>query len=213
MKSAIVLCGGLSTRMGRDKGSMTYEDKPMIIHVLESLRNIADEILVILRDEEQCNKYMKILVDYEFLDVPGFKLLTDIKIDQGPLGGILTGLKKINSNMAMIVPCDSPLISDLFISRMFEISEENKSYEAFVPIWPDGNLEPLHSVYPKNSCKIIEKLLADDIKNVKTLISSLNVKYVEIDRLGLSKKSFLNFNSLEDIRRIEEDLHHGNRFK
>ncbi len=204
MKSLIVLCGGLSTRMGFDKGSMIFDDKPMIIHVLESLIKVADEILLVLRDETQCKLYKKLLKDYKFMETPGFKLLTDIERDQGPLGGILTGLKNIGTNKAMVVPCDSPFISNSFISQMFEISEEYEYFNSFVPIWPDGNMEPLHAIYPRNSCKIIEELLKEDQKNVKTLIKRLNVKFVEIEDLDISNKNFLNLNCQDDISKVDE---------
>ena len=52
MKSFILLCGGRSRRMGQDKGSMSLNGKPMIIHVLETLAAVADEIIVVLRNKE-----------------------------------------------------------------------------------------------------------------------------------------------------------------
>ena len=51
MKSFIVLCGGMSRRMGRDKGSMSLHGKPMITHVLETITPVADEIVLVLRDD------------------------------------------------------------------------------------------------------------------------------------------------------------------
>jgi molybdenum cofactor guanylyltransferase len=203
MKSLIVLCGGLSTRMGRDKGSMIFDNKPLIINVLESLKAVADEILLVLRDENQCKLYKKLLTDYKFIETPGFKLLTDMEKDQGPLGGILTGLKNIDTKMAMVVPCDSPFISNSFVTKMFEISKKYEGFDTFVPIWSDGNIEPLHSIYPRNSRKIIAELLKEDQKNVKTLIKRLNVKFVDIEELDISKNNFLNLNSPKDISMID----------
>lgn len=43
--------------MGKDKGSMIFDKKPMIIHVLEAVENIADEIIIVLRDEKQAEIY------------------------------------------------------------------------------------------------------------------------------------------------------------
>ena len=59
MKSFIILCGGMSTRMGQDKGSMDLYGKPMIIHVLETIAKIADEIVLVLRDENQVDVIQK----------------------------------------------------------------------------------------------------------------------------------------------------------
>ncbi len=60
MKSFIVLCGGRSTRMGQDKGSFNIDGKPMIIHVIETLALIADEIVIVLRDENQVDDYKQL---------------------------------------------------------------------------------------------------------------------------------------------------------
>ncbi len=47
--------------MGRDKGSMFLDGKPMILHVLEAIENIADEVIIVLRDEKQAEIYRKLL--------------------------------------------------------------------------------------------------------------------------------------------------------
>lgn len=199
MKSVIVLCGGLSTRMGQDKGSMSYDGKPMIVHVLESLKQVADEILLVLRNEAQYHIYKDLLSNYDILENPGFKLLIDTIKDKGPLGGIYTGIQAISSEKAMVVPCDSPFISKELVSQLFEISEKYSEFDSFVPVWSDGNMEPLHSIYPAYSWGVIEDLLSKDQKSIKALIKRLNVKYVEIEEFNLPKESFLNLNSPMDI--------------
>ncbi len=202
MKSVIVLCGGLSTRMGQDKGSMNYHGKPMIVHVLESLKQDADEVVLVLRNEVQYNKYKNLLSKNAILESSNFKILKDTIKDKGPLGGIYTGINAINSDNALILPCDSPFISKELVTQLFEISRNYPDFESFVPIWPDGNMEPLHSIYPVKSKEIIDDLLLKDQKNVKALIERLNVKYIEIDEFNLPKKSFLNLNSPQDISKV-----------
>ncbi len=61
MISCIILCGGWSRRMGQDKGLMYFQDKPMIIHVLDTVKTVSNEIILILRDNNQLVKYEKIL--------------------------------------------------------------------------------------------------------------------------------------------------------
>ena len=202
MKSVIILCGGLSTRMGRDKGSMNYNNEPMIVHVLKTVKIVADEIILVLRDYKQSQAYKHILDNHQQLDIDGLKICTDLFRDQGPLVGILTGLKQISSEKAMVVPCDSPFISDSFLSKLFEISDEDADHDAYIPQWSNGKLEPLHSIYPKCSVTLIEKLLENDIRDVKTLISHLTVKYVDIQKIDVTGKSFLNLNSNEDISNL-----------
>jgi molybdopterin-guanine dinucleotide biosynthesis protein A len=92
MKSVIILCGGRSKRMGMDKGSLLFKGKPMVMYVLDTVKNFADEIVLVLRDEKQWKDYEKILNDKN----DSFKIVTDKSKDQGPLIGILSGLSNIN---------------------------------------------------------------------------------------------------------------------
>ena len=197
MKSFILLCGGKSRRMGQDKGSMNLNGKPMIIHVIKTLLNVADEIVVVLRDKNQVDHYNKIF-DQLKKDRSKLHVFTDILENMGPLAGILTGLENISSDKAMVVPCDSPFISENFITKMFLYSNES-NFDAFVPKWPDGRLEPLHSIYKKDLKSNIKKLLKEDIKDVKSLIMELNVKYIEVNSLDDNGKNFFNINRLDDI--------------
>ena len=86
MKSFIVLCGGKSRRMGQDKGSMSLDGKPMIIHILETISHFADEIVLVLRDENQADEYKNLLKDLKLTNNIIFKIFTDTFKDLGPLG-------------------------------------------------------------------------------------------------------------------------------
>ncbi len=198
MKSFIVLCGGMSRRMGRDKGSMSLNGKPLIIHVIETIAD-ADEIVLVLRDENQVETYKKFLNDLKLPEDKNLKICTDILKDQGPLAGILTGFQHITSDRALVIPCDSPFISEVFVNRMFELSEDS-NFDAYVPKWTDGKLEPLHSIYKKDVQFIIKKLLEDDVRSVKMLISQLNVKFIDVETLDISGRSFFNINQMNDLK-------------
>ena len=197
MRSVIILCGGRSRRMGKDKGSLVLNDKPMLIHVLDTVKEIADEIVLVLRDQEQINQYKTILRDIEV----SIKIVTDETKDQGPLVGILTGISHISSEYAQILPCDSPFISKSFVLKMFEIAEAKK-FDAIVPIWDDGHIEPLHSLYKKDIVDIGKNLIKKERYNVKSLIYNLNVKYVDVEELDESTMSFRNLNTVEEFKGI-----------
>jgi molybdopterin-guanine dinucleotide biosynthesis protein A len=203
MKSFIVLCGGMSRRMGRDKGSMKIHGKPMIIHVIETITPLADEIVLVLRDENQVESYKNFFKKFKSSENTDIKVLTDILKDQGPLAGILTGLINISSDKAMVIPCDSPFVSEQFINRIYETSEK-LDYDAFVPKWSEGRLEPLHSIYKKNVHPTIQKLLHDDVRDVKTLLTKLNVKYIDAESLDVSGMSFYNMNQMKDVLKFND---------
>lgn len=194
MRSCIILCGGRSRRMNQDKGLMLLEGQPMILHIMKTLECAVDEIILVLRNKEQLNHYRKILNDVE----SKVKFFIDLKMDQGPLIGLLTGLSNLESDGALLLPCDSPYISIEFIDEIFTLAEEDYS-QAVVPSWPDGSLEPLHAYYRKECIPIIRKTLSEGLRDVKSLLKKLNVRYIDVARLDPDKLSFTNLNYPNDI--------------
>ena len=199
IKSCIILCGGKSSRMGRDKGSMIIQDKPMIKHILTTLNHQINEAIIVLNDQKRIGKYNEFInpKDYTYT----IKFVEDKIKDKGPMSGIMTGLSQISSNYALILPCDSPYISKNYINTIF--NENNEKYQAIVPYHNNENKlktsEPLHSIYHKSIIPEIEELISKDILHIKGLIEKIDTKFVLIDNKKIEKKEFRNLNRPEDI--------------
>ena len=216
--SCIVLSGGMSRRMGQDKGSMIIQEKPMILHILERLNYKINDA----EGDIESN------FDYslEFVE-------DEIK-EKGPISGIMTGLKNIKTDYALVLPCDSPFISEDNIDAMFALLEENlnsnNDVDAIIPFhiksnkdkFKDNdefnfndasemtadmkiaNSEPLHSIYKKENVENINELLKEDKLYVKSFIKGLkNSCFIEVDNKVLFEKDFRNFNRKEDLKDLE----------
>ena len=199
IKSCIILCGGKSSRMGQDKGSMIIQNKPMIKHILTTLNHQISEAIIVLNNPERIAKYS------EFIDPSDYtytiRFVEDKIKDKGPMPGILTGLAQITGKYSLVLPCDSPYVSASYISTIF--NEINESFDAVVPYHDIENKlktsEPLHSVYSKNIIPEIEELISQDILHIKGLIEKIDTKFVLIDNKKIEKKEFRNLNRPEDI--------------
>ena len=199
IKSCIILCGGKSSRMGRDKGSMIIKDKPMIKHILSTLNHQINEAVIVLNEQSRIDKYREFINPQDYAYTITF---AEDKIkNKGPMPGIMTGLSYISSDYALILPCDSPYVSKNYINTIF--SEVDNKYQAIVPYHDSENKlktsEPLHSVYNKNTIPIIEELVNQDVLHIKGLISKLDTKFVLIDNKKIEKKEFRNLNRPTDI--------------
>ena len=82
--SCIILSGGMSRRMGEDKGSMIIQGKPMILHILERLNGKINDAVIVLNNQERINSYNELLNAY----VP-------VKIEENFREGIAFIQKKI----------------------------------------------------------------------------------------------------------------------
>lgn len=223
--SCIVLAGGMSRRMGEDKGSMIINGKPMILYILKQLSYEINDAVIVLNNDERIKKYEKILNQYSKKGITNefdysIKFVEDEIKNKGPLSGIMTGLKNIETEYGLILPCDSPYISSKFISIMFDTLNKNKKeFNSIIPYHPyfneskeDNenfqnkikNSEPLHSIYNKNEVKIIKKLLNENKLNVKSLMKKIpNNYFINIDK-KLDKSNFRNINRKEDLKQYTE---------
>lgn len=144
--SCIVLSGGESRRMGQDKGSMIIQDKPMILHILDKLNYKINDAVIVLNDAERVAIYEELLNQYsedtiyERFDYELSFADDEIK-DKGPLSGIMTGLKNIKTNYAIVLPCDSPFIEVEYICKMFELLKTNNYPDALIPFNKEINHE------------------------------------------------------------------------
>ena len=113
----------------------------------------------------------------------------------------MTGLEQIKSDYALILPCDSPYITDKYINTIF--SEIEEDYQAIVTYHDNENKiktsEPLHSIYNKNIIPLIENLIDEDVLHIKGLIEKIDTKFVLIDNKKIEKKEFRNLNRPSDI--------------
>lgn len=199
IKSCIILCGGKSSRMGRDKGSMIIQDKPMIKHILSTLNHHINEVVIVLNDSSRIGKYSEFINPKDYTYTLTF--VEDKIKDKGPMPGIMTGLGEIAGEFALVLPCDSPYVSTNYINTIF--NEIENDYQAIVPFHDVENKlktsEPLHSIYNRNIMPEIEKLINEDILHIKGLIEKIDAKFVLIDNKKIEKKEFRNLNRPEDI--------------
>ena len=200
MKSCIILCGGQSRRMGRDKGSLIIKDKPMIKYILSTLNNEIDEVIIVLNDVERIDKYKKFIdsKDYNYT----LKFAEDKIKNKGPISGILTGLENISTDYAIVFPCDNPFVTKNTIQTLFNEISEN--VQAVVPYHDEKNKlktsEPLHSIYNKNIIPTIKDLISKDSLHIKGVIEKIETKFVLIDNKKILKKEFRNLNRPEDLK-------------
>ena len=100
IKSCIILCGGQSRRMGRDKGSMIIQDKPMIKHILSTLNHEINEVVIVLNNQERIDRYSKFInpTDYTYT----ITFVEDEIKGKGPMPGIMTGLVTVHTFQKII---------------------------------------------------------------------------------------------------------------
>jgi molybdopterin-guanine dinucleotide biosynthesis protein A len=133
--SAVLLAGGKSSRMGKDKAEILVDGEPLWFRQLELLRQTQPvEILI------------SGLADGPYA-AAGYPIVTDELPDQGPLGGISSVMAKAAAEWVLVLAVDVPFVTAEFLRCM--VHQGVQTGKGIIPIHSDGRLEPLVAVYPR----------------------------------------------------------------
>jgi len=189
----IVLAGGKGLRLGQDKALETIGTRSLLERVVFCLSFFSSDIIIVTASKQSYSQ----LIGY-----PKLKVVTDIYLNKGPLGGIYTGLKVSDSFYNLVVACDMPFLNQALLHYMLQISA---GFDLVVPRLEDM-VEPLHAVYSKNCLAPIEYLFQQGGLSVRELFTLVRVRYVEaeeINRFDPEHLSFFNINSQADLERAK----------
>ena len=200
-KSAVILAGGFSRRFGRDKGLVILAGKPLILHVIDRVSKVVDEVLVVVSSEKQKNKFETILKKKA-------NLVIDKDDSQSPLVGAITGFESANAEYSLLLPCDTPLVSTQIVQFLLDMCT-NKS--AAIPRWPSGYIEPLQAAYhTKSALTAAKTALKQGKMNMRSMIDNLRgVRYVStmvLEQLEPDLLTFFNVNTPHDLKKAEAIL-------
>ncbi len=192
-RSGVIVAGGRSVRFGdRDKAVADLAGTPMIRHVADRLCGAVDALVVNCRADQR----EAIAVALDGL-APRFAV--DADPDRGPVGGIETGLRAVETDYAAVVACDLPFLDGRLIDYLFERAA---GHDAAVPR-PGEWFEPLHAVYrPEPMVDACAAALeAGDVRIIEPLFA---LDHVVVDRNELTARgsldSFESVDTVDDLR-------------
>jgi molybdopterin-guanine dinucleotide biosynthesis protein A len=180
-RAAVVLCGGLSTRMGRPKAGLPFGRETLLARVVRICGEACGEIVVVAASGQ------------EVPDLPaGVSIVRDLRPEQGPLEGIAVGLAAVRAPAAFCTSCDVPFLRSAYIERLFAALGDASVSQAVV----DGMAQPLLAVYRSSLAPKAARLVAEGRRRVIFLAEGEPVSLVRDADPG----SFRNLNTPEDYR-------------
>jgi molybdopterin-guanine dinucleotide biosynthesis protein A len=97
--SAVLLAGGKSSRMGRDKALLTFREQPLWLHQMDTLSQTAPQEMLISAPA----------------DAPyggsAWRIIPDAETGHGPLAGIVSALQAIQTEWLLVFPVDMPFVT------------------------------------------------------------------------------------------------------
>lgn len=178
--SAIILAGGKSSRMGQDKGLMLLNGKPMIQHVVDTVKPIVSEIIIVANN-----------TSYQSF---GNKFYVDEVKNSGPLAGLCVGLKYSETHLNIVLSCDVPYVTTEMLEVLIKEFSQQKDVVLFEK---QEELHPLIALYSKTCLPLLQSFLEENELKLKYVLNHLNIN--KIDGTLYAEKCFKNINTPKDF--------------
>jgi molybdopterin-guanine dinucleotide biosynthesis protein A len=130
--AALLLAGGESRRMGRDKATLEYGGRPLWERQLHTLRALGPEKIFV--SARSAPSWLPNDVELLLDDLPS----------RGPLSGVAKALNEIGTTHLLVLAVDMPFMTASELSKLLELATKGCGVVAII----DERLEPLAAVYP-----------------------------------------------------------------
>ncbi len=184
----IVLCGGMSTRMGRPKAWLPFGPELLLQRVVRTLGDIVKPIVVVAAPDQEVPPLPTVV-----------EIVRDEEEGRGPLEGLAAGLAALQGKVdaAYASSCDVPFLQPAFVRRLIDLLGH---YAVCVPKVGDKH-HPLAAVYRVEVVEHVRKLLDENRMRPFYLFAEVPTRVVEADQLTESDPGF---RSLRNVNTPEE---------
>jgi len=185
-EAAIVLCGGFSRRMGRDKWALPFGGETLLDRTIRVVKPVVDEVVVVAREGQE--------VEAKDGDVFWAR---DPAEGKGPLAGLAAGLRATAAERAFLTACDAPFLTAAHVRRMLDAAGAKS---IAVPSF-GGHFMVTSAAYPRSVLPEVERLLAED--RLRPLFLLERVPHVVVE--DADPRVFVNVNTPEEYDRALRD--------
>lgn len=193
----IVMAGGLSSRMGRDKLRLSVHDdgRDMLERTIDLLGSVVGSVYISCRSAE---------------GMPGPVILDEMD-RQGPFGGVYSALRKLHAPL-LVLSCDLPFMNPETLTRLIEARNarpEGAIMTTFQQV-ETGYIEALVSIYEPECLPWFDAAWKDGIRKFNVVIPErlrTSILYTRAEAL-----SFFNINypaDFEIARRLSSMMRQG----
>ena len=184
---AAVLCGGASTRMGRDKATLLYDGVPLALRVARALGACVERVRLVGRDPA--------------LGALGLELLPDRHPARAPMVGIAAALAACEASAVLVGACDLVQLDPRVALALLALAPADGGADAIAPLGPRGP-EPLLASYRPRLLPELERRIARGELRLQALLRDVGALFVpeaDLRALDPELRSLTNANFPADL--------------
>lgn len=190
-RSAIVLTGGRSSRMGRQKAALRFGESTLLERTIAELGKFFDDIVIVAAPDAAEAP----------LTIPrNARIIRDDREYQGPALALARGLEATRAAAAFACSCDLPMLDARVAAALLAMLS---GYDAVIPSVAD-RLQPLHAAYRREVGGALRAMLARGENRLSAIAQAVTTRQVgetELRALDPELLSFLNVNTPADYAR------------
>ena len=156
--SAVLLAGGESRRMGKDKATIVFDGRPFWQRQLQVLRDLGPEKIFV--SARELPSWLLPLDIELLLDEPPFR---------GPLSGLTRALASIQTSHLAVLAVDMPFMT----SKQMQVLCRHAMWRCGVVPVVEGRFEPLAAIYPREAAAHFSAALAGNDFSLQPLVRNL----------------------------------------
>lgn len=185
--TGVILAGGRSTRMGRDKATLIVDGRTLFERTRQMLHGVFERVLI--------------SGDRPDLATPDVPCVPDI-YPGSALGGLHGALSAAETPWIFVVPCDLAYPNPELIRYLLT---QRTDCDLVVPRTPLG-LEPVFALYHKNCLPLMERMLTRGDYRIFDFYQQVRTTYIDVQMLPVAwTRAFMNLNTPDDLRRMTKE--------
>jgi len=185
--ATIILAGGQSTRMGRDKAGLELRGSTILQALAARFGRELGPVIVAARRGQK-------------VELEGASVVRDVHPGCGPLGGLHAGLEASPDDENLLVACDMPFADPELGAHLLSLLDD---HDAVVPLIERGP-EPLFAAYGKSCLPQAETSIGARELSMRSFLDRIDTVHVletELSEFDPDLRSFLNINTPEDYEK------------
>lgn len=175
----IVLCGGQSVRMGRDKALLEYHHQPQFRYVQKQLLLCCNTVSFSCNEGNiaSVRQYGKV-----FIDSATFS-------GRGPLSGVLTAFEHHHKQPLLVLGCDYPYLTINDILTLVMARDEQTDVVCYHNT-STGFDEPLLAIYESSTAPLLEDFFRQGGQSLRHFLTTVRVKRLHTNTRNLQSVDF-----------------------
>ena len=185
----LVLAGGKSQRMGKDKGLIDYHGQPQREYLYHLLDGFCEQTFLSCRPDQMDNM------------PAGHQLLPDSFLGLGPYGAILSAFREQPEVSWLVVACDLPLVNAVSLKELIDSRNPSRAATAFHN--PETNFpEPLITLWEPRAYPVLLQFLAQGYSCPRKVLINSDVEVIKPQH----SEVLHNVNTPEEMEKVIEQL-------